>query len=68
MVIGVGSDNNVDKCTKKYCRINGKREKSTLSASFYVIFSLTFRYTGKKSCSIFWQNFQPDVFAVFFCN
>ena len=52
----------------KYCRINKKREKSTLSASFHVIFSRTFRYAGRKSCSIFRQNFQPDVFAVFFCN
>ena len=37
----------------KYCRINKKREKSTLSASFHVIFSRTFRYVGRKSCSIF---------------
>ena len=53
---------------KKYCRINKKREKSTLSASFHVIFSWIFRYAGRKYCSIFWQSFQPDVFAVFFCN
>ena len=52
----------------KNCRINKKREKSTLSASFHVIFSRIFRYAIKKSCSIFCQNFQLDVFAVFFCN
>ena len=52
----------------KYCRINKKREKSTLNASFHVIFFWYFRYVGRKSCSIFWQNFQPDVFAEFFCN
>ena len=52
----------------KYCRINKKREKSTLSASIHVILSWTFRYAGRKRCSIFWQKFQPDVFAVFFCN
>ena len=34
-------------------RINKKREKSTLSASFHVIFSRTFRYAGRKNCSIF---------------
>ena len=37
----------------KYCRINKKREKLTLSASFHVIFSRTFRYANRKSCSIF---------------
>ena len=52
----------------KYCRINKKREKSTLSAYFHVIFSWNFRCAGRKSCIIFWQNFQRDVFAVFFCN
>ena len=52
----------------KYCRINKKREKATLGASNHVIFSWTFQYADRKSCSIFWQNFQLDVFAVFFCN
>ena len=51
----------------KYCRIIKKREKSTLSVSFHVIFSWSFRYACRKSCSIFWQNFQPGDFAVF-CN
>ena len=37
----------------KYCHINKKREKSNLSASIHVIFSWTFRYAGRKSCSIF---------------
>ena len=32
----------------KYCHINKKREKSTLSAYFHIIFSRTFRYAGKK--------------------
>ena len=41
----------------KYCRNNKKREKLTLSASFHVLFSRTFRYVDRKSCSIFWQNF-----------
>ena len=37
----------------KYCRINKKRENLTFSASFHVIFSRTFRYADRKSCSIF---------------
>ena len=41
----------------KYCRINKKREKSTLSASIQVIFYCTFRYAGRKRCSIFCQIF-----------
>ena len=42
-----------------------KREKSTLSASFYVIFSWPFWYADRKSCSIFGQNFQPDFLLCF---
>ena len=52
----------------EYCRINKKHEKSTLSTPVNVIFSWIFRYAERKSCSIFWQNFRPGVFAVFFCN
>ena len=34
-------------------RVHLVEEKSTLSASFHVIFSRTFRYANRKSCSIF---------------
>ena len=38
---------------KKNCRINKKREKSTLSASFHVIFSRTFDMRVEKAAVFF---------------
>ena len=49
----------------KYCRINKKREKSTLNAPFHVSFSRTFRYADRKSCSIFDKSFNL-MFLLFF--